>query len=104
MRRPTSDASKYDAVAARLFLSQSGFLSLENRNHFQALQVSAQRPFNLLQNFKNLDLTPQRECFSVGVLCVTFVVVFLAFFRITFYPLPYVFPMLRKKLVCRFSF
>jgi hypothetical protein len=45
-------------------------LSMENRGMFSLLQSDPSKPFNFLQNFKNLDSTPERECLQIGVIYV----------------------------------
>jgi hypothetical protein len=36
-----------------------GLLSMENRGAFSLLQADATKPFNFLQNFKNIDSTAE---------------------------------------------
>ncbi len=51
-----------------MLLIYTFFYFQDARNHFQLLQATTARPFNFLQNYKNLDTISSRECFSVGVL------------------------------------
>jgi len=57
-----------DPTPSRLFLANWGFLELSNRTKFQGVQSTQARPFNFLQNFKQLDTTSPREGFCIGIL------------------------------------
>lgn len=68
-RLPPQDVES-DTTASRLLLAHVGLLSMENRGAFSLLQSDASKPFNFLQNFKNIDSTAERECLQIGVIYV----------------------------------